>query len=109
MSLSGHGPLETVEIAKAHQPEAAVANTDLEKSGLHEKALSLRKESLDRSAEDFDSDRHADHPTDEELATLRRVSGKIPWTTYTIAFVEMCERFSYYGTTAVCKFSPENS
>jgi POT family proton-dependent oligopeptide transporter len=36
--------------------------------------------------------------------TLRRVSGKIPWTAYTIALVEMCERFSYYGTTAVCMF-----
>lgn len=42
-------------------------------------------------------------PTDEELATLRRVSGKLPWTTFTVAFVELCERFSYYGTTAVCK------
>ena len=34
---------------------------------------------------------------------LRRVAGKIPWTAYTIAFVELCERFSYYGTTVVCK------
>jgi POT family proton-dependent oligopeptide transporter len=41
-------------------------------------------------------------PTEEELATLRRVSGKIPWVAYTVAFVELCERFSYYGTTAVC-------
>ncbi|KAJ5569355.1 hypothetical protein N7450_011841 [Penicillium hetheringtonii] len=40
-------------------------------------------------------------PTDEELATLRRVSGSLPWTTFTVAFVELCERFSYYGTTAV--------
>lgn len=42
------------------------------------------------------------YPTEEELATLRRVSGKIPWLAYTVAFVELCERFSYYGTTAVC-------
>lgn len=42
-------------------------------------------------------------PTEEELHTLRRVSGKVPWTAYTVAFVELCERFSYYGTTAVCK------
>jgi POT family proton-dependent oligopeptide transporter len=41
-------------------------------------------------------------PTEEELVTLRRVSGKIPWVAYTVAFVELCERFSYYGTTAVC-------
>ncbi|CAI7666562.1 unnamed protein product [Penicillium bialowiezense] len=40
-------------------------------------------------------------PTNDELANLRRVAGKIPWAAYTIAFVELCERFSYYGTTAV--------
>ncbi|KAK0390147.1 hypothetical protein NLU13_3720 [Sarocladium strictum] len=40
-----------------------------------------------------------DKPTDEELRTLRRVSGKIPWAMFTIAFVELCERFSYYGSS----------
>lgn len=45
----------------------------------------------------------APEPTGEELETLRRVTGKIPWLAYTVAFVELCERFSYYGTTAVCK------
>jgi len=40
-------------------------------------------------------------PTEEELKTLRRVSDKIPFSIYTIAFIELCERFSYYGTTAV--------
>ena len=44
-----------------------------------------------------------DSPTDEELATLRRVSGKVPWKAYTLAFVELCERFSFYGATVVCK------
>jgi proton-dependent oligopeptide transporter, POT family len=44
-----------------------------------------------------------DDVTEEDLRTLRRVSGKIPWQAYTIAFVELCERFSYYGTTVVCK------
>jgi proton-dependent oligopeptide transporter, POT family len=40
-------------------------------------------------------------PNEEELQSLRRVSGKIPWQAFTIAFVELCERFSYYGTTIV--------
>ncbi|KAI7234859.1 PTR2-domain-containing protein [Hortaea werneckii] len=40
-------------------------------------------------------------PTEEEMRTLRRVSGKIPWQAYTVTFVEFAERFSYYGTTAV--------
>jgi len=44
-----------------------------------------------------------EYPTEEELHTLRRVSDKIPWKAYTLAFIELCERFSYYGTTVVCK------
>jgi POT family proton-dependent oligopeptide transporter len=40
-------------------------------------------------------------PTEEELATLPRVAAPIPWRIYTIAFVELVERMSYYGTTAV--------
>ncbi|KAL4873699.1 hypothetical protein BDV12DRAFT_207511 [Aspergillus spectabilis] len=42
-----------------------------------------------------------ERPTKEELTTLRRVAGKVRWTAYTIAFVELCERFSYFGATAV--------
>ncbi len=75
--------LETLEVAKSHQP----------------KAPELTKESIEIATrnEAFEI------PTAEELTTLRRVSGQIPWTAYTIAFVELCERFSYYGTTAVCE------
>lgn len=47
-----------------------------------------------------DSD-HPDFPTEEELATLRRVPADIPWRIYSIAFVELVERMSYYGTIAV--------
>lgn len=42
-------------------------------------------------------------PTREDLATLRRVPNKIPVKLFTIAFIELCERFSYYGSTVVCK------
>ncbi|KAF3925828.1 hypothetical protein ABW20_dc0102840 [Dactylellina cionopaga] len=42
-----------------------------------------------------------DAATEEEIHTLRHVSDVIPWNAYTIAFVELCERFSYYGTTVV--------
>ncbi len=52
-----------------------------------------------------DEDNMGEFPTEEELHTLRRVADKIPWMVYTIAFVELCERFSYYGTTVVCKFN----
>jgi POT family proton-dependent oligopeptide transporter len=40
-------------------------------------------------------------PTEEEMTTLRRIPDKIPWRVYTIGFVELVERLSYYGTTAV--------
>ncbi|KAK5993344.1 putative peptide transporter ptr2 [Cladobotryum mycophilum] len=45
-------------------------------------------------------------PTPEELATLRRVPNHIPMSLFTIAFVELCERFSYYGSTVVSKAPP---
>ena len=40
-------------------------------------------------------------PTQEEMHTLRRVSAKIPIKAYTIAFVELVERLSYYGAVQV--------
>ncbi|KAF2257623.1 peptide transporter PTR2-A [Lojkania enalia] len=40
-------------------------------------------------------------PTEEELHTLRRVGGHIPWKVFSIAFIELVERMSYYGTIAV--------
>ncbi|THH01943.1 hypothetical protein EW026_g848 [Hermanssonia centrifuga] len=40
-------------------------------------------------------------PSDDERYTLRRVADAVPWNAYLIAFVELCERFSYYGTTVV--------
>ena len=48
-----------------------------------------------------DTDSTATEPTLEEMKTLRRVSGRINWQMMTVTFVEFCERFSYYGTTAV--------
>ena len=49
------------------------------------------------------------YPTEEEYQTLRRVIGKIDWVLYTIAFVELCERFAYYGTTAVCEYGQKQA
>ncbi|KAI1265228.1 MFS general substrate transporter [Xylariaceae sp. FL1019] len=43
-------------------------------------------------AEDYEG-----KPTEEELATLRRVPGKLPIVAYLICIVEFCERASYYG------------
>ncbi|KAB8205646.1 POT family-domain-containing protein [Aspergillus parasiticus] len=99
-------PSETVEVAKA--------TASLHDAHLNEKkAPSMDKDlAITPSIEEVpvttvvgattdDTDLQKTYPTDEELRTLRRVCGKIPWTSYTVAFVELCERFSYYGTTAV--------
>ncbi len=43
-----------------------------------------------------------EYPSKRDLETLRRVKGHISPIIYTIAFIELCERFAYYGTTAVC-------
>jgi hypothetical protein len=48
-------------------------------------------------------------PIPDELATLRRIPGPIPWIAYTLALVEFCERFCYYGTTAVCELVSRSS
>lgn len=40
-------------------------------------------------------------PSEEDKLVLRRVSDKIPWSTYLIAYVELAERFSYYGCVNV--------
>ncbi|KZT71072.1 PTR2-domain-containing protein [Daedalea quercina L-15889] len=46
-------------------------------------------------------DEDSELPTDEERATLRRVADAVPWNAFLIAFIELGERFSYYGTTVV--------
>jgi hypothetical protein len=57
---------------------------------------------LRRTEENYDPNFPDDvYPTDEEKATLRRVADAVPIKAYAIAFVELCERFSYYGATQV--------
>ncbi|PTB73395.1 PTR2-domain-containing protein [Trichoderma longibrachiatum ATCC 18648] len=70
-----------------------IAEADHRAAGFDEKPTTAVEV---RSDEDYD-----DFPTEEELRTLRRVSGKIKWAMYTIAFVELCERFSYYGSSVL--------
>jgi len=87
--MNTSGGIEDMELAKAGVPN--MVDTKSVGPGLVVE---------DRSLSDI-TDSEATLPSSEELATLRRVSGPIPWTAYTVAFVELCERFSYYGTTVV--------
>lgn len=87
---------EAPVIAQAQVADASLAGTALEKR--------LGRGSIDvASFQDTDTTNYDDEVSEADLNTLRRVSGKIPWQAFTVAFVELCERFSYYGTTVVCK------
>ncbi|GAA5865402.1 hypothetical protein JCM1840_001557 [Sporobolomyces johnsonii] len=44
---------------------------------------------------------YPDAPTEEERLTLRRVPGPINIASFLVAFIELAERFSYYGSTVV--------
>ncbi|EEQ28888.1 hypothetical protein McanMca71_001050 [Microsporum canis] len=73
-------------------------------SALDEKELSTVQAIAANGAHESDDEAtglRKELPTDEEIATLRRLPDRIPWIAFSIAFVELCERFSYYGTTAV--------
>ncbi|KAL5526292.1 hypothetical protein ACEPAF_8015 [Sanghuangporus sanghuang] len=40
-------------------------------------------------------------PTEEDMVSLRRIPDTLPFRAYMIAYVELAERFSYYGSTVV--------
>ncbi|KAG6011823.1 hypothetical protein E4U54_007896 [Claviceps lovelessii] len=68
----------------------------------HEVRHTTSSDDADDHDDGHDSESHYDgKPTPEELRTLPRVSGKIKWAMWTIAFVELCERFSYYGSAVL--------
>ncbi|KAL8939653.1 MAG: hypothetical protein Q9216_003229 [Gyalolechia sp. 2 TL-2023] len=102
---SGPIGLDLAEVSKASAPQLAdvpaAPGTMNEKN---EKSLAFPGESSpsvsDRKGS-FEDDDGKEYPTEEEVESLRRVCGTVPWSSYTIAFVELCERFSYYGTTVV--------
>jgi POT family proton-dependent oligopeptide transporter len=91
----------TAELAKAHVPSADIQGTAAElRAGRG--SINVDKYPVSSlpgyasSEEEYD-----DKPTEEELHTLRRVSGKLQWRVWTIAFAELCERFSYYGSAVL--------
>ena len=78
-------------VAQARQPSAMEVQQE-------KGELAGGRTSVDRASE---TDSTITEPTMEEMKTLRRVGEPINWQAMTVTFVEFCERFSYYGTTAV--------
>ncbi|PYI13624.1 MFS peptide transporter [Aspergillus violaceofuscus CBS 115571] len=117
--MNSSDPVEAAEVAKsaayAHDAAAAAAAHDEKQkhpasevrpdisSDVDVIQATSEKVAVGSSGAAYDEDTSLQKafPNPEEMQTLRRVAGKIPWTAYTVAFVELCERFSYYGTTAV--------
>ena len=91
-----------VDLAMSHEPKVATPLYEAD-----EKVALARTNTSDsvRAPVEFEADLEGEEPTEEELRTLPRVSGKIPWIAYTVALVELCERFGYYGCSVVCKFT----
>lgn len=95
MSSGSANVIDNAEVAKAEAPVIPVRLRP-GANGAEQKKLSFDAP-LTSVLPDYEE------ITEADLKNLERISGPIPWQAYTIAFVEFCERFSYYGTTVVCK------
>ncbi|BGP45379.1 hypothetical protein JCM10450v2_001197 [Rhodotorula kratochvilovae] len=97
--MSGLDPNEASFVAIAHDIKAnAEEHTGKDKDGYvfdEKRAVSPSSPSTDDQAD------HPDAPTEEEKLTLRRVPGPINFAAFLVAYVELAERFSYYGCTVV--------
>ncbi|KAI0554797.1 POT family protein [Xylaria curta] len=101
MSTGGGQSTDVVDAAKgrAPSPEEKVSTPDKD-------AIAI-KDDVGPAASGSDTDEPLrgpngeEYPSKRDLETLRRVKGHISPIIYTIAFIELCERFAYYGTTAV--------
>ncbi|KAL4802604.1 POT family-domain-containing protein [Aspergillus unguis] len=81
----------------AHLAQLPIEKDVIAKESSIEEIPASKEYHLDEENENL----HKLQPTSEEMKTLRRVAGPMNWVTFSVAFVELCERFSYYGTTAV--------
>lgn len=88
------------DMAMSHEPAVATALFESDEKA----ALGFHRRSIESTAPvEFEADLMGEEPTEEDLETLPRVSGQIPWTAFTVAFVELCERFGYYGCQVLCE------
>lgn len=102
--MSSGAALEHVDAAMGDFPAVEKGMIHSEKPGVFQGDLKNNAEGSDSEISDVLHGPNGEvYPTKEEIQTLRRVCGHIPLLIYSIGFVELCERFAYYGTTAVCQ------
>lgn len=92
---SGAAALDIVDAATANVPALDIETKN--------HALTSKAESVSSLKDGLVGPNGEQYPSEEDWTTLRRVYGKVDLMIYIIGIVEMCERFAYYGTTAVCK------
>ena len=95
--MSSGAALDVIDAAAADYPAVA--------KGLKDESTIEKQNPLTATSEELLGPNGEQYPTEEDWATLRRVYGKVDWMIYVIGIVEMCERFAYYGTTAVCTYT----
>ncbi|ETN37447.1 uncharacterized protein HMPREF1541_08438 [Cyphellophora europaea CBS 101466] len=96
--MSSAPNLEVVEAARADYP-AVEKGLPAEKPAVYKGDIATADSEVDYDA--LVGPNGEQYPTAEDIVSLRRTYGNIPWMIYTIGFIELCERFAYYGTTAV--------
>jgi hypothetical protein len=95
-------PVDTPEIINSVTPEGLSDEPRRQSVAQYDDEKRPRNASVHIAEEFIDLPK----PTEDELhgpGKLLRVSAPIPLSVYTVAFVELVERFSYYGTQVVCK------
>ncbi|GAA5862560.1 hypothetical protein JCM8547_002104 [Rhodosporidiobolus lusitaniae] len=97
--MSGLDANEASFVALAHDDQHNKQSVVDHKAGfqIEEK----RAVSPERTQENEEEEVFPDTPTDEEKETLRRVPGPINFSAFLIGYIELAERFSYYGCTVV--------
>lgn len=85
--------------------DVAAANVPAIEKGMKTSNIEGKHDSFPATSGDLIGPNGEQYPSEDEWKTLRRVYGKVNWMIYIIGVVEMCERFAYYGTTAVCKYT----
>ncbi|RXK39848.1 hypothetical protein M231_02905 [Tremella mesenterica] len=89
----------TIDFESAPVP-SSLPGTDQSGHVLHEKPINekdLPAEITVSGAEDLDSEQI---PTEEEMMSLRKVPGGMPFVCILMCLVELAERASYYGSTS---------
>lgn len=92
---------QTIELKNTSVSSDNIDDTQVYEISKDDRIDSKHEDRIDEVyEEDEELEEGYEVPTEEEMRTLRRVGGKIPFRCWLIAIVELSERFSYYGLSA---------